>query len=294
MTVAVIGATGNVGPHVVASLLACDADVRVLTRDERRAAGLLPAGVDIRETDIRSHDAVRAAAEGAESLLLLTSHASDMADVQLRIVRAIRGSGIRIVKISGTSSAITPDGPYACREHWEVEVVLRAAGDPYVILRPNAYMQTIIGQLLQAVQDSGVVPNAIAASGLSMIDARDVADCAAVALTSSAWDGETFALTGPRPVTYANLAELIGEKQGRTTKLQEITPADVRATMLSRGMQAWEADHFAEMYQLFRDGRSQHVTDDVAKLSGHDPRTVEAYLAEALDRDAGEQAGVGR
>ena len=31
---------------------------------------------------------------------------------------------VRIVKLSGTSSAITPDGPYACRAHWEIERVL--------------------------------------------------------------------------------------------------------------------------------------------------------------------------
>ena len=48
-----------------------------------------------------------------------------MADLQLRVIRELRRTGIRIVKLSGTSSAITPDGPYACREHWEVERVLR-------------------------------------------------------------------------------------------------------------------------------------------------------------------------
>ena len=46
--------------------------------------------------------------------------------------------GIKIVKLSGTSTAIIPDGPYACREHWEIEQVLAGSDQPYVILRPNA------------------------------------------------------------------------------------------------------------------------------------------------------------
>jgi uncharacterized protein YbjT (DUF2867 family) len=67
-----------------------------------------------------------------------------MADLQLRIIRTLRRSGIKIVKLSGTSTAITPDGPYACREHWEIEQVLAGSDQPYVILRPNAFMQTLI------------------------------------------------------------------------------------------------------------------------------------------------------
>lgn len=148
MTIAVIGATGTIGPHIVRSLQARDATIRVITRDAQRARTLLPGSIEIREADITDHDSIIDAAAGASSLLLLTSHAHDMTDVQLRIIRALRRSGVRIVKISGTSSAINPDGPYTCRQHWEVEKILESSGQPFVVLRPNAFMQTLIGQIL--------------------------------------------------------------------------------------------------------------------------------------------------
>ena len=283
MTVAVIGATGTVGPCVVSSLQARGADVRVLARDADRAKSILASGIEIRPVDIADHDEVIAACTGVASVLLLTSHAHDMTDLQLRIIRALRRLDVKIVKISGTSSAVNPDGPYTLRQHWEVETVLQASGQPYVNLRPNAFMQTLIGQImLPAVRATGAVPNAIAGAGISFVDARDIGDSAAVALTTDAWDGQTLVLTGPRPVTYAELAAIIGRRSGWPVEIKEVTPADVRAMMTARGTPDWEAEHFEEMYEMFRRGESEFVSDDVERITGHPPRDVEAYLAETL------------
>jgi uncharacterized protein YbjT (DUF2867 family) len=283
MTTAVIGATGTIGPHIVRSLQARDAEVRVITRDAGRARELLSGPVEIRETDITDHDSIIAAAAGASSLLLLTSHAHDMTDVQLRIVRALRRSDVRIVKISGTSSAINPDGPYTCRQHWEVEKILQASGQPFVVLRPNAFMQTLIGQILiPGVLATGAVANALGTAGISFIDARDVGECAAVTLLSDEWDGQALVLTGPRSVTYQEIARALGHAAGLTVPCTDITPADIGAMMQARGLADWEAEHFQEMYEMFRRSESEFVSRDVLRLTGREPRTVEAYLAEQV------------
>jgi uncharacterized protein YbjT (DUF2867 family) len=281
MAVLVIGATGNIGPHVVRGLMDRGKTVRVFTRDAARAQAVLPEGVDIIAGDITDSDHIASAATETESVFLLTPHAADMADVQLRIIRALRRTPTRIVKLSGTASAITPDGPLTCRQHWEIEQVLAAAGQPHTILRPNAFMQVLIDQIMiPALRTQGVIPNALADSGISLIDVRDIADVAVSALTDDFWAGSTLTLTGPRSVSYRDIAQLIGAQTGVTVGLADITPDMVRAGLLDRGMQPWEAEHFGEMYQLFRDGRSEFVTDDVRRVTGHEPRTIESYLAE--------------
>ena len=182
---------------------------------------------------------------------------------------------------SGTNSAIHPDGPNACRQHWEVEQILGSSGQPFVILRPNSFMQVLIGQImLAALRTTGKIPNALGTSGLSFIDARDVGAVAARTLVSDAWDGGTLVLTGPRALTYSEIAEIVSANRGERTEVAEVTPADVRASLVARGLEDWEADHFEEMYQLFRDGESAFVTNTVSVVTGSDPRTVEDYLAE--------------
>jgi uncharacterized protein YbjT (DUF2867 family) len=279
MPVLVVGATGTVGPHVVRALTDQQVPVRALARNADRARGLLPDGTDVRPGDPGRDDDLLAAASGAAALFLLTSHGHQMADLQLRIIRAVRRTGIRIVKLSGTSSAIHPDGPQACRQHWEIEQVLAASGQPHVILRPNAFMQTLIDQImLPAARDTGAILNPIAAAGISFISARDVGACAARVLTDTSWDGQTLALTGPRAVTFGQIAGIIAVRTGREVATREITPADVRRGLEARGVPRWEAEHFEEMYQLFRDGRSEFVTGDVARLLGRPPTTVEDHL----------------
>ena len=86
-------------------------------------------------------------------------------------------------------------------------------------------------------------------------------------------------LTGPRAVGFAEIAEMASAKTGQPAGTREITPADVRIQLEQRGMARWEAEHFEEMYQLFRDGRSEFVSDDVERLLGRPPGTVEDHLA---------------
>jgi hypothetical protein len=114
MTAAVIGGTYTVGPFVVSSC-SRGADVRswpATPTGPGRSFGHEPG---IRQADIGDHDQVIAGCAGADSVLLLTSHAHNMTDLQLRIIRMLRPTGIKIVKVSGISSAVHPDGPARAR-----------------------------------------------------------------------------------------------------------------------------------------------------------------------------------
>jgi uncharacterized protein YbjT (DUF2867 family) len=279
MTIGIIGATGTVGPNVVDAVLAAGEKVRVITRDPDRARLALPPGIDIQHADLSSHDEVVRATDQLSSLLLLTSHAFDMADLQLRILRAVRRSEVRVVKVSGTSSAVTPHGPYVGRQHWEVERVLEGSGQPYTIVRANAFMQTIVDSIvLPSVRARGTIPNAIGDAGLSMVDAADVGASLAAVLVSDAYQGRTLMLTGPSTVTYADIAKELSERAHLRIPLTPTSPASVRGLLESTGTPGWEAEHFGEMYELFATGHCEFVTEDVTTLLGRAPRSLPAYL----------------
>ena len=283
MPALILGATGNVGPHVVTELVATGERPRVLVRDGDRARELFGDTADIVSGDVTAPGVVEDAAEGMDSIFLLSPHSFAMADLQLGVIRALRRRDIRVVKLSGTSSAITPDGPHACRQHWEVERVLVEGGQPYVILRPNSFMQVLIERLmLPALHATGTVTNPIGEAGISLIDARDVGAVAAAVLTDHRWDGQTLSLTGPRAVTYAEVATWVSDTLGTPTRVVDVTPTEIRAGLIARGTADWEADHFAEMYDLFRAGESEFVTDTVEQVTQRPARTVEAFLNEIL------------
>lgn len=61
-----------------------------------------------------------------------------------------------------------------------------------------------------------------------------------------------------------------------------MTLDQVRAALIGRGMAGWEAEHFGEMYELFKAGESEFVTDTVREVTGTEPRTIEAFLGQIL------------
>lgn len=286
MSVLVLGATGNVGPHVVAELTALGHAPRVLVRDGDRARTILGDGIDIIAGDATDPATLESAVAGIDTVFLLSPHSFTMADHQLGVIRALRRTGVRIVKLSGTASAITPDGPHACREHWEIERVLEDSGQPFVILRPNSFLQVLVGQLmLPSLRATGNLINPIGTAGISLVDARDVGAVAAHVLTRHDWDGQTLSITGPRAVSYPEIAGLVSERSDITPTVVDASLDGVRASLIDRGMAPWEADHFREMYELFKAGESEFVTDTVRSVTGNAPRTIEAFLDETLQRE---------
>jgi nucleoside-diphosphate-sugar epimerase len=66
MQVLVTGATGKVGYAIASASLARGDQVRALVRDSKRAATILPAGIDLIEGDATDADSLAAAVEGCE------------------------------------------------------------------------------------------------------------------------------------------------------------------------------------------------------------------------------------
>lgn len=277
MSVLVLGATSAVGVHVVTALVVRQVATRVLVQDPFRARALIPAVVDIRAGIPAVADDLLTAAEGVDSLFLHTPHDHRMAEQQLRIIHILRRTGIRIVKLSGTSAGTTRNGPH--RQHWEVEKALVASGGPHVALRPSPLMQEQIDQVMMpAVRFNGLIPNAIGSSGTSFVNARDVGECAAEVLSDGRWSGRTLVLTGPRAVTVQEIAHMIGDRIGQRITQKGITPAEGRRRMEAQGMEPWGAENFEEMCWLLRQGRSESVSDDVQRILRRPPTTVEDYI----------------
>src|SRR6266545_3566746 len=66
MRALVTGATGKVGHAIASALLDRGDQVRALVRDPKRAAGVLPAGIEPIRGDVTDPDSLAAAAEGCE------------------------------------------------------------------------------------------------------------------------------------------------------------------------------------------------------------------------------------
>jgi NAD(P)H dehydrogenase (quinone) len=263
--IGVLGATGRVGRHVAAGLAERGIEARALVR--RPAADLpLPAV----HADLYSPATLAPAFDGVERLLLLTAHGPDQYLREAAAIEAAVAAGVqRIVKISGGAPTLGPNGttPTAVA-HWHSEQRIERSGLDFAFLRPSFYMQNLLGT---------VAPTLAAPLGhapIAMVDARDVADCAIAALLDERTTRRAWQLTGPHPVTFGAIAEHLGVRYINV-------PVKLAArTMRRRGLPVAEIDHATRMAAYFASGADSAATDHVLRLTGHAPRSIEAFLDE--------------
>lgn len=113
------------------------------------------------------------------------------------------------------------------------------------------------------------------------VDVEDVADVVVAALTEDGHHGRVYELTGPRLVTFAEAAAEISAASGRPVRFERVTPEECTARMLAGGVPVEEAEALTDLFARILDGRNAHVTDDVKRVTGREPRDFRDFVRDA-------------
>src|SRR3954463_15036344 len=212
----ITGATGTVGREVIGELQRMGAGrVRALVRDPARASFIREAGFETVEGDFDKPETLDAALEGVERALLLTPPSPHTVAQQGAFIEAARRASVRrVVKLSALGAdATAPEG--FGKWHGQAEELLKSSGLGWTILRPNFFMQNLLGQA-QTIATQGAIYQPGGDARASLIDARDIATVAARTLTDEGHEGKTYTLTGPVAVSYADAAARLSDATGKS------------------------------------------------------------------------------
>lgn len=266
-TVLVTGATGTVGSALIPALQARGVTVRAMTRNPDRP---IP-GVETVVADLRDPESVAAALKGVDAAFLNSPSAPDAAELQTRFADLARDAGVhRLVLLS--QYAARADSPVRfLRWHAEVEAHVQKLGLDHTVLRPNLYLQALLGFAGTIAQGWFAAP--IGDAAISAIDTRDIADSAAAVLTSTGHTGHTYTLTGPRAVTHDQIAHALSTATGHDITFHE-APADQFTAALTGLLPPWQLDGLVEDYAHYARGEAADVHTSVPDLTGHPARDL--------------------
>jgi uncharacterized protein YbjT (DUF2867 family) len=262
----VLGATGHVGRPLVKDLVARGERVKAASRSGKPLEGAEGVVFDITKPDFET------LFQGVDRLfLLLPTSYIDAEGLLLPIVAAAAARKVKIVFMSVFGVDADDSIPYR-----QVEIAVEKSGVPYVILRPNWFADNF-HIFWKAGIDHGVVAVPAAEGKSSFIDARDIADAAAAALTSKHFDGRAFNLTGPAALSYGEAAETLSTVLGRKINYQPITTEAFVTMLTGAGVPTDYAEFLASIFYPVREGWTAAVTEDVRTLTGHAPRSLKTY-----------------
>lgn len=278
MTILVTGATGRIGRQVVQQLAARGADIRVLTRDPAKAD--FPAGVDVAKGDLLDIDALRAAFKGVRTLFLLNAVAGDEFTQALIALNIARESGVdRVVYLSVIHADRFVNVPHFAVKSG-AERMIQQMGFSATILRPAYFIDNDL-MIQDGILNHGVYPMPIGGKGVAMVDARDIAEVAAIELVRrdqapGKLPNEVINLVGPDTLTGSDLATIWSQALGRPIVYGGDDPSGFEqnlAAFMPRWM-AYEMRLMAERY--VSDGMAPEA-GDVERLTRMLGRPLHGY-----------------
>lgn len=144
--IAITGATGQLGQHVIDTLLKTvpASQIAAIVRNPAKADALTRLGVTVRQADYSDEAAFTAALQGIDRLLLISSSEVGQRAAQHRnVINAAIAANVKFIAYTSLLHADrSPLGLHV--EHVETEKMLADSGIPYALLRNGWYTENYL------------------------------------------------------------------------------------------------------------------------------------------------------
>jgi NAD(P)H dehydrogenase (quinone) len=273
-TIAVTGATGQVGGRVARLLAAQGATQKLIVRDAARAPKLEGSTV-IQVKGYEDREAMVAALTGVEVFLLIPGHetAARVEAHQVAIDAAVAAGVGRIVFLSFVGAG--PDATFVfARQHGLTEDAVRASGLPHTLVRMNFYLDV----LPEFVQSTGEILGPAGEGRVAAVARDDVAAALVEVLTCSGHDGKTYELTGREALTFSEAAVCMARASGRPISYRKETLEQARLSRAHYDATDFVKEGWITTYTAVAAGELSEISGDVRMLTGRDPVTLSEWL----------------
>ena len=231
--VLVAGGTGRLGTLVVRGLASRGVDVRVMTRDPKRAAHLVGEGVEVVTGDVRDPVSVTSAVAGVDAAVSAlhgfagpggVSPVTVDRDGNSHLIEAARAAGAEVVLMSAVGAA--PDSPFELfRMKHAAETVLAASSVPSTVVRCTAFVELWFDLLVNtAGRSSRPLVFGRGHNPINFVSVRDVAALVERVTTDQTTRGQTLEIGGPDDITFDELARMVMAQRGSPLSPRHVPP----------------------------------------------------------------------
>ncbi|MEX5298569.1 SDR family oxidoreductase [Kocuria sp. CPCC 205292] len=270
MSIVITGATGQLGRHVISSLLRLDVqlpDLVAAGRNEDKLGALRELGLTTVRVDYTEPATLDEAFAGAGTVLLISSSEMGRRVPQHRnaVDAAVRAGVSRLVY----TSALGADRGklLLADEHLATEQAIAESGLPYTILRNGWYTENFEPALRHA-ERTGVVLASAGDGRVASATREDYAEAIAAVLAQDGHSGQTYELSGDVAWSFDELAAALTEVLDREVTYRRLTPEQHLAELERTGVDESTARFLVALDANIEDGALDLVTGDLSRLLG--------------------------
>ena len=280
MTIAITGATGQLGRLVIAKLKERrpDTPVVALARSPEKAADL---GAEVRPFDYDKVETLAPALAGVDTLLLISaSEVGRRVPQHQAVIDAAKATGVKRIVYTSLLHANTAQVGLA-QEHRDTEAALAASGLPVTLLRNGWYTENYLASVPAALEHNALLGSA-GDGRISSATREDYAEAAAVAVLDESHAGKTYELAGDTSYTLTDLAAAVSAKAGRTIPYVDMPVPEYAAVLEKAGFPAPVAQMLADFDTAAQRGEVFDDSHTLSTLIGRPTTPLDSAVAAAL------------
>jgi uncharacterized protein YbjT (DUF2867 family) len=130
---------------------------------------------------------------------------------------------------------------------------------------------------------AGVVALPVGGVREPFVDADDIADVVAAALTGDGHVGRLYELTGPRLLTFGEALAEIAAATGRKIRLEQISASEFSNLLVAEGVPDSLVGLLLLLFTEVLDGRNESLANGVLEALGRPPRDFADYAKQAAE-----------
>lgn len=284
MSIVVTGATGHLGRLVIEALLEREVPPEEIVAAGRRTDAirdLADRGVRVSQIDYSDPQSLRSSLAGADQVLLVSSsEIGQRAAQHQNVIEAAEAAGVGLLAYTSVVHADTSSMQLA-REHALTEVVLRASGLPFTLLRNGWYLENYTDQLASSLANGAILGSA-GAGRVSGATRADYAAAAAAVLTGDGHDGAIYELGGDDAFTLGQLADEIARQSGREIAYHDLPVDEYARALTGFGVPEAVAELVADSDRGIANGDLFVDTRDLSRLTGRPTTSLAHAIAAGL------------
>ena len=245
--IAITGATGQLGQHVIETLLKTvpASQIVAIVRNPAKATALSQQGITVRQADYSDEAAFTTALQGIDKLLLISSsEVGQRAPQHRNVINAAKAAHVKFIAYTSLLHADTSPLGLA-DEHVATEKMLAESGIAYALLRNGWYTENYLASAPAALEH-GVFIGAAGEGKIASATRADYAAAAARVISEDGHAGKIYELAGDAGWTLSQLAAELAKQSGKKVVYQNLSEADFAAALKGVGLPAGLADMLAD------------------------------------------------
>ena len=269
----IIGANGNIGSELVKLYQAALRPYRVAVRSVDRFKVKQGEHSEVKYFDFDDPSTYQEVLLGIEAVFFIAPHRNPARSIKRWLAECQKVEIQHLIFSSGRTTGDVPGMPLN-----KVELLVKASGIPFTIIRPGWFMQNFISWIGGTIKKEKAFYLPAGEARTSFVDVRDIA---ATVFQILRYPGEhidkTYEITGGASLNHHEVAEKLSLVLSTDIKYVPLSDSEYVQKMVQYGWTKSAAEYTKDLYTFVKSGKEDHVSTHVEHILGRPAMTFEGF-----------------